>query len=115
MKRALVGLIALTLIACGPKHTPKHRYLQALNKKLEGNSKAYYDGMIALAHDEPEGEQAVALWASRRLAESCNQLVVRCKQQVAHGSHGAHARRGPPVCRRRRAASACLTQECRGG
>ncbi len=51
-------LSAVTLgSACastGPKRSPKQRYYDALDKRLSGDAKGYYDGIIALAHDAPD-------------------------------------------------------------
>jgi type IV pilus assembly protein PilA len=54
MKKILLSLVALSLVACGPKLTARERYVQALNHRLDGNPHTYFDEMIALAHDEPD-------------------------------------------------------------
>ncbi|MFC1609577.1 type IV pilin protein [Myxococcota bacterium] len=54
MKKTLLAMVALSLIGCGPKHTPRERYVNALNHKLDGNGQAYYDDLIALAHEQPD-------------------------------------------------------------
>jgi len=54
MKKILLSLVALSLVACGPKLTARERYVQALNHRLDGNPQTYFDEMIALAHDEPD-------------------------------------------------------------
>lgn len=45
---------AAVLAACGPKPSPRQRYVRALALDLEGNSEVAYDELIALAHDAPE-------------------------------------------------------------
>ena len=58
-------LILLLVAACMP--TPKERYLQAVNKKMNGNAQGYYEDLLALAHDAPDsraGRRARATLAS---------------------------------------------------
>ena len=53
---ALMLALLLPLVSCQQSRqlTPRERYVQALNYKMEGDRKAYYDELIALAADEPE-------------------------------------------------------------
>ena len=50
-----------------PRVSPTERYKQALAHRLEGNARAYYDGLIALAADSPDsraGRRARAMLQS---------------------------------------------------
>ena len=92
-RRPFVALLALVSLApaCAtapavpavpatPTASPRQRYVTALQHRLEGNSKAYFDGLIALAHEAPDsragrraramlqGSGATALWAAGTLA-----------------------------------------------
>lgn len=50
-------VIALSLTAAcassGPRRTPTARYYDAVDKRLEGDTKGYFDGLLALAHEAP--------------------------------------------------------------
>lgn len=58
MRRIVIPLLLSMsmLTACGgaAELTPKQRYVQALNQRLEGNSQGYQDTLIALAHEVPD-------------------------------------------------------------
>ncbi len=54
MNTTRLVLVALVLTACGSRLTPKERYVQALNHRLDGDPQACFDELLALAHDEPE-------------------------------------------------------------
>ena len=46
-----IFLLVCMVTSCA---TPRERYIQALSKRMGGDSRAYYDGMLALAHDSPD-------------------------------------------------------------
>ena len=54
MKNLSLLVVVAILTACGPKLTPRERYVQALNHRLDGDAKAYTDGLIDVAHDVPD-------------------------------------------------------------
>jgi type IV pilus assembly protein PilA len=54
MKRLALFTVVALLAGCGTKLTPRERYVQALNQRLEGNAKGYTDGLIAVAHEAPD-------------------------------------------------------------
>jgi type IV pilus assembly protein PilA len=54
MTRILCIFAVAASAACGPKVTPRDRYVRALNYRLEGNAHAQTDELIALAHEEPQ-------------------------------------------------------------
>ncbi len=57
MSRIVAIFAALCLTtACAtkaPRRSPTARYYEALDKRMEGDARAYYDDIIALAHDAP--------------------------------------------------------------
>jgi hypothetical protein len=58
VRMGLIGTIA-ALVACAPaqKLDPQERYLRALNFRAEGDARAFYDELLALAHDTPDSRQ----------------------------------------------------------
>ena len=84
-KRLTLLLLAATTLACAGK-SPKERYIDALNQRMAGDSKAYFDGMLALAHDEPDsraGRRARAHRMTRTAAPSCT--IVACARYRPSG------------------------------
>jgi type IV pilus assembly protein PilA len=72
-------LVLLSLCSCAGSASPRERYVNALNQRLEGNSKAYYDELIALAHDEPDtraGRRARATLRGSDLATTASVIGV---------------------------------------
>ena len=67
MAIALVGLLLTSACASAPPPDPYERYLEALEHRMEGDSQAYFDTLIALAHESPNsraGRRARAMLAS---------------------------------------------------
>jgi type IV pilus assembly protein PilA len=68
MTTRTIALSFLCLTACGstgapggpvtgpeaPKAAPTERYVAAVEKRVSGDSRGYYDEMLALAHEEPD-------------------------------------------------------------
>ncbi|HSI03437.1 MAG: hypothetical protein ACAI38_10605 [Myxococcota bacterium] len=64
MKRSLTIVITAMLAACGgkkpgaasspPRPAESKQYYEALDARYNGDSRAYYDGLLELAHDDPD-------------------------------------------------------------
>lgn len=62
MKRSLILLLAIAVVSCGgqskeaqtasPAQT--NTYLKGLDARFDGDTRAYYDGLLELAHDDPD-------------------------------------------------------------
>lgn len=63
MKRSIVAVLGLLVVACGggsgtvkapPRAAQSEQYFEALDARYNGDSRAYYDGLLQLAHDDPD-------------------------------------------------------------